>query len=635
MIILRDIALRRGTTLLFEDANVTLQGGQRIALIGANGSGKSSLFALLLGELGADAGSIDGLSGLRLAHMAQEVDSSGATAAEYVLRGDAPVASLLEDLRRAEAADDYAAAAGLHAALQETQGYAAEARVHRLLDGLGFAAGDGERAVADFSGGWRIRLNLARALMTPSDLLLLDEPTNHLDMDATLWLQRWLLEYEGTLLLISHDRDFIDATCERVLHIESGHIHSYRGGYSDFERLRALRLAEQQALHDKQQRRIAEIEDFVRRFRYKATKARQAQSRLKELERMQQMAAAHIDSPFSFRFPEPPPVSDPIVALDRATLGHGDRPLLQRVDLRLHGGARIGLLGRNGAGKTTLLKSLIGELPLLAGERHSSAGCRIGYYDQHQRETLDLGASPAEHLQALAPEAREQSILDFLGGFDFRGSRAEQAIAPFSGGEKARLALAMVVWQRPNLLILDEPTNHLDLDMRQALTLALQDFPGALLLVTHDRHLLRHTVDTLWLVAGGSVSEYDGDLASYERSVLTEAGAATAAQRSDAAPADAGSTARNRRQEAAAMRAQQKPLRDELKRLESTMARTEADMETLQARLADPELYDRARASELSELLKREGQLRQLASEQEDRWLTLQETLESLAPATS
>ncbi|MEQ8516493.1 MAG: ATP-binding cassette domain-containing protein, partial [Chromatocurvus sp.] len=481
MIILRDITLRRGEHLLFANSSATLQAGQRIALIGANGSGKSSLFSLLLGKLGADAGHIDGIEGLRIAHMAQEVEASNATAADYVLQGDAAIATLLQRLQEQEAREDFAGAAETHVAMQENDGYSAEARSHRLLSGLGFAAGDAARSVSEFSGGWRIRLNLARALMTPSDVLLLDEPTNHLDMDASLWLQRWLQEYPGTLLLISHDRDFIDATCERVLHIEQQQLNSYRGGYTDFEQLRALRLAEQQAQHEKQQRRIAEIEDFVRRFRYKATKARQAQSRLKELERMQQVAAAHIDNPFTFSFPEAPALSDPAIYLEEASLGYEQTTLLGNINLRLHPSARIGLLGRNGAGKTTLLKSLVGELPLVAGKRHVSPGCRVGYYDQQQLEVLDLAATPAQHLQRLSPDAREQTLYDFLGSFDFRGARAEEVIAPFSGGEKARLALAMVVWQRPNLLVLDEPTNHLDLEMRHALTLALQAFAGAVL----------------------------------------------------------------------------------------------------------------------------------------------------------
>ena len=489
MIILRDISLRRGGKLLLAGAEVTIQPGQRIALIGANGCGKTTLFHLLTGELSTDTGEIEGLDGLRLAHMAQETHAVAVPAAEYVWRGDAQLARLRDELARLERMGDFDATAAIHAELETLDGYSAERRAERLLLGLGFSEGDSARQVADFSGGWRIRLNLARALMTPSDVLLLDEPTNHLDLDATLWLQQWLQRYPGTLLLISHDRDFIDATCQRVLRIEGGRLHAYRGNYSDYERQRAERLASQQALYERQQRRIAEIDRFVGRFRYKATKAKQAQSRLKELERMQAVAPAHLDSPFDFTFRSPDKTSDPLLRLDGAALGYGECPVLREVDLQLRPGSRYGLLGRNGAGKSTLLRSLVGQLPLMAGERTVGVHCRIGYFDQQQLEVLDLAASPALHVQRLSPQTREQEILDFLGGFDFSGDAATAPVAPFSGGEKARLALALVVWQRPNLLILDEPTNHLDLEMRHALEIALQGFEGALILVSHDEKL--------------------------------------------------------------------------------------------------------------------------------------------------
>ncbi|HEY6132030.1 MAG TPA: ATP-binding cassette domain-containing protein, partial [Halioglobus sp.] len=489
MIILRNISLRRGSKLLLQEANVTVQPGQRLALIGANGCGKSSLFSLLLGELGADAGTIEGMNTLRLSHMAQETQATALPAGEYVWRGDALLAGLRDDVASLEAAGQFDNAARMHSQLEEIDGYSAERRAQRLLQGLGFAEDAASRAVSDFSGGWRIRLNLARALMTPSDVLLLDEPTNHLDLDATLWLQQWLQQYPGTLLMISHDRDFIDATCERILHIEQQQLFNYKGNYSDFERLRAERLANQQASYEKQQRRIAQIDDFVRRFRYKATKAKQAQSRLKELERMQALAPAHADSPFDFSFPAPARSSDPLLRLDEATLGYGSTAVLTGVNLQLRPGSRYGLLGRNGAGKSTLLKSLVGELPLLGGARTAGEHMHIGYFNQQQLEALDIHASPALHLQRLRPAAREQDILNFLGGFDFRGNAATTAIAPFSGGEKARLALAIVVWQQPNLLVLDEPTNHLDLEMRHAMEVALQTYAGALVLVSHDRHM--------------------------------------------------------------------------------------------------------------------------------------------------
>ncbi len=625
MIILRDISLRRGGKLLLAGAGVTIQPGQRIALIGANGCGKTTLFHLLTGELSADGGEIEGLDGLRLAHMAQETRAVVMPAGEYVWRGDTQLARLRDQLARLERAGDFDATAAIHAELEAIDGYSAERRAERLLLGLGFADGDSARQVADFSGGWRIRLNLARALMTPSDVLLLDEPTNHLDLDATVWLQQWLQRYPGTLLLISHDRDFIDATCQRVLRIEGGRLDAYRGNYSDYERQRAERLASQQALYERQQRRIAEIDRFVGRFRYKATKAKQAQSRLKELERMQAVAPAHLDSPFDFTFRAPDKTSDPLLRLDGAALGYGASPVLQAVNLQLRPGSRYGLLGRNGAGKSTLLKSLVGQLPLMAGERTEGSHCRIGYFDQQQLEVLDLAASPALHVQRLSPQAREQEILDFLGGFDFSGDAATAPVAPFSGGEKARLALALVVWQRPNLLILDEPTNHLDLEMRYALEMALQSYEGALLLVSHDRHLLRNTVEELLLVDDGRVAEYGDDLEGYQRWILSRI-------RPDRPPAAAGGddSRRERRQQAAARRDRLRPLKQRLERTESELGAAEGELASLQDRLGESDLYTAGRKEELAELLQQEGRLKALAAELEERWLELQEQLESL-----
>ena len=625
MIILRDIGLRRGSKLLLQDANVTIQPGQRLALIGANGSGKSSLFSLLLGELVADTGDIEGMSRLRIAHMAQEVHASGMPAGEYVWRGDTALATLRDELQRLESARQFDAAAPLHGKLEEIDGYSAERRSERLLQGLGFGENAAARPVSDFSGGWRIRLNLARALMTPSDLLLLDEPTNHLDLDATLWLQQWLQQYPGTLLMISHDRDFIDGTCERILQIEQQQLQAYKGNYSDFERQRAERLANQQASYEKQQRRIAEIDDFVRRFRYKATKARQAQSRLKELERMQALAPAHIDSPFDFSFPAPARSSDPLLRLDGASLGYGGPAVLAGVELHLRPGSRYGLLGKNGAGKSTLLKSLVGDLPLLAGERTAGEHCTIGYFDQQQLEALDLQASAALHLQRLSPDAREQEILNFLGGFNFRGDTATSVIAPFSGGEKARLALAMVVWQRPNLLVLDEPTNHLDLDMRHALEVALQAYEGALILVSHDRHLLRNTVDELLLVHDGRVETYADDLEGYERWILSSY---RQVERTDVAAGD--NSRKEKRQSAAAQREKLRPLQKTIAKTEAEMSAVETEQAAVQTRLSDTDLYSEGRKQDLAALLKREGELKARAVQLEETWLEQQEALEQL-----
>jgi len=626
MIILRDIELRRGNKLLLHNASVTIQPGQKLALIGANGCGKSSLLFLLLGELGADSGDVEGLETQRLAHMAQEIHATSLPAAEYVWRGDEQLAALRDRITHLEASGEFEQGAKVHSQLEDIDGYSAERRALRLLQGLGFAEDAGQRLVSEFSGGWRIRLNLARALMTPSDILLLDEPTNHLDLDATLWLQQWLQQYPGTLLMISHDRDFIDASCERILHIEQQQLHTYKGNYSDFERMRAERMANQQASFEKQQRRIAHIDEFVSRFRYKATKAKQAQSRLKELQRMQKLEPAHVDSPFDFTFPPPEKSSDPLLKLDKASLGYGDKTILSGVDLCLRPGSRYGLLGRNGAGKSTLLKTLIGELPLLQGELTCGQYLTIGYFDQQQLEALDLDASAFLHLQRLSPEAREQDILDFLGSFNFRGDAATAAIGPFSGGEKARLALALVVWQKPNLLVLDEPTNHLDLDMRHAMEIALHAYEGALILVTHDRHLLRNTAEQLLLVHEGGVEEYAEDLEGYERWILTSY---RSPDRQQTASSD--SSRREKRQQAASLRDKLRPLRQQLASTEREMGKVDASLCELQEQLGDEALYSSAEKDALADLLRREGRLKARCTELEDLWLQQQQQLDELS----
>ncbi len=628
MIILRDISLRRGPRLLFEGANATLKPGMKLALTGANGTGKSSLFAMLLGDLAADGGSIEGIAGLRIAHMEQDIAASEQTAVDYVIAGDEALFELLSRLRRQEAEEDFEGAAATHQALEDSDGYSGQRRAEALMLGLGFATSDSERPLSDFSGGWRVRLALARALMAPSDLLLLDEPTNHLDLDTTFWLRDFLRQYRGTLLLISHDRDFIDGSCDGVLHIENQGLDSYRGGYSDFEQQRAQRLAEQRAQAAKQSRRRAEIEDFVRRFRAKATKAKQAQSRLKELERMGEVAIAHESSPFEFRFPEPPRGRDPLIDLRGGAVGYDESaPLMTGVDFSLRLGDRIAVLGRNGSGKTTFLRSLCRELPLLAGDMRQSEGCRVAYFDQQQVDTLDLGASALLHLQRLSPDAREQQLRDFLGGFDFRGERADEPLAPFSGGEKARLALALLVWQKPNVLILDEPTNHLDLDMRRALEVALLAFSGAVILVSHDRHLLRSTAETFVRVADGKLQEFDGDLAAYEALVTTPA--PDSSKESSSAPSPSADRKEQRRQ-AAAAREQRRPLEKQAAKLEKQMEKEQAALAEIDDALADNNIYAESEKNRLQTLLKAQGQHRENLSSFEEEWLQIQESLEAM-----
>ena len=630
MLSLDAVAVRRGGRLLFDHATLAIHDGQHVGITGANGTGKTTLFKLLLGELGPDQGNVRLPAALRMAHMAQEVNTSSASALDYVIDGDVRLREFEAALRAAEAAADDALITAAHAELDHIDGYNAHYRAAQLLHGLGFSQADCARPVAEFSGGWRIRLNLAQVLMCPSDLLLLDEPTNHLDLDATNWLEDWLKRYAGTLLLISHDRDFLDAVVTHIVHIEHAQLRLYRGNYSAFEVQRAERLAQQQTLYERQQQRVAEIEAFVRRFRAKASKARQAQSRLKELERMQSVVAAHVDSPFDFRILEAERISDPLLSLHDVTVGYDGIAVLRDIKLNLHPGSRIGLLGANGAGKSTFIKTLMAELAPVRGVLTAGTHVRIGYYAQQQLEVLDLDASATLHIQRLSPHAPEQKIRNFLGGFDFHGDAALQPMRPFSGGEKARLALALVAWQQPNLLLLDEPTNHLDLEMRQALTRALQEFNGAIVLVSHDRYLLRNCVDEFYLIEDGRLQAFDGDLDDYHRRQQSRARASdandTASVAGDAGPA----RGKQARQQAATRRAQVAPARAAVKKLEVSINKVQLQLSATAERLADAALYEQARKSELTELLFKRGQLQQELAELEGRWLCGQEALEQL-----
>jgi ATP-binding cassette subfamily F protein 3 len=627
MIQLQDVSLQRGSKFLLEAADLIIYPGQKVGLIGANGSGKSTLFQMLLGKIASDTGTCEVPKQWRTAHMAQEVGHTQRAALDYVLDGDSELRRLEREI--AAAGSDGDKLAKLYGDMEHIHAYSAPARAQQLLSGLGFAPGDDKRPVSDFSGGWRIRLNLAQALMCSSNLLLLDEPTNHLDLDATLWLEQWLQRYPGTLVIISHDRDFLDNIVDRIVCIERNKLDNYAGNYSAFERQRAERLAQQQVTFEKQQERIAHIEDFIRRFRAKASKARQAQGRIKALERMEKIAPAHIDSPFSFEFTCADKVSTPLVHITRADIGYDDKTILQKVELSIVPETRIGLLGPNGAGKSSLIKTLAGSLQLLAGERTNGEHFKLGYFAQHQLEALDINASAALHIQRLSPQAREQEVRNFLGSFDFHGDRAFEPITHFSGGEKARLALAIVAWQKPNVLLLDEPTNHLDLEMRQALTMALQDFAGAIIVVSHDRHLLRNTVDQFILVADGKVSEFDGDLEDYYRWLAQQKQNVAAEDEQISANSDAKVDKKNLRQQSAAQRQQLKPLTNKLKSLETQMEKLQKRLSEIEALLGDSHIYDDKNKTKLQELLAEQTKLQPQLAECEENWLMVSEEIES------
>ncbi|MCD5969968.1 ATP-binding cassette domain-containing protein [Pseudomonas quasicaspiana] len=628
MIRLQSLTLQRGPQRLLEDAELTLHAGQKAGLIGANGAGKSSLFALLRGELTPDAGDCLLPADWRIAHMRQEVDTLERIAVDYVLDGDLRLREVQRLLVDAEAAQDGAAQARMHSELDSADGYTADARARKLLAGLGFTNEQMEKPVGDFSGGWRMRLNLAQALMCPSDLLLLDEPTNHLDLDAILWLEDWLKSYPGTLLLISHDRDFLDAVVDHVAHVDQRKITLYRGGYSAFERARAERMAQQQQAYEKQQAQRAHMEKFITRFKAQATKAKQAQSRIKALERMEELSAAHVDSPFDFTFRESSKISSPLLDLSDARLGYGDRAVLEKVKLQLTPGARIGLLGPNGAGKSTLIKNLAGELEPLSGHMARGGNTVVGYFAQHQLDSLDAKASPMLHLQRIAPTEREQTLRDFLGGFDFRGGRLDEPVLNFSGGEKARLALALIAWDRPNLLLLDEPTNHLDLEMRLALTMALQEFSGAVLVVSHDRHLLKSTTDDFLLVADGRVQEFDGDLEDYAR-WLADYRLRNAPVSSTPINVDK-TDKKAQRQQAAALRQQLAPHKKLADKLERDLGIVNERLAKVEAELADSVNYEAANKDKLRDLLAEQAKLKVSEGELEESWMEALELLESM-----
>ena len=629
MLALSNIALRRGPKVLVESASFQAHAGQRIGVIGPNGCGKSSLFAMFLGELEPDLGELVLDPRYEIAHVAQESPRGSGSAVDYVMDGDRELREVQVAIAEGEAAADTPDLHVLYERMEAIDGFTAEARASRLLHGLGFAADEYSNPVESFSGGWRMRLNLARALMCRSDILLLDEPTNHLDLPAILWLERWLKRYDGILLVISHDRDFLDEVCTRIAHIENCAISLYTGNYSQFEKLRAEQLALQQAMYARQQKQIKHMQSFVDRFRYKASKARQAQSRIKMLERMEEIAPAHVDSPFRFHFMEPERQPQHLLGLTDATLGYDDGVVLDNVNLTLLAGDRIGLLGMNGAGKSTLVKALSTGSTLLGGERHLSKDTKIGYFAQHQLDLLRPESSPVDHLREYAPDDREQDFRNYLGRFGFGGERIFEPVAPFSGGEKARLVLALMIRQGPNLLLLDEPTNHLDLEMRQALSVALIEYSGALVVISHDRHLLRSVCDELLIVHDGIVDRFDRSLDDYPDWLREQDDKSEQAMAKWKDGPAKSVNKKQQRREQAEERQRLKPLQDKVRAVEKELASNRARLVEVEARLTDESMYtDPDRKDELTRLIQDQAAVRSKIESLEEAWLEASETLE-------
>ncbi len=649
MIKATQLTLRRGAKVLLESSDFVVHPGERVGIVGKNGAGKSTLFSLLQGRMDADAGNLVMPDSWRIASVEQEISDNTLPAREFVIDGDTHLRALQRE--RAQTPDENGhRIAELEAALVEADAWSAPSRAEQLLAGLGFAPDQWMKPVKSFSGGWQMRLALARALMAPSELLLLDEPTNHLDLDAMLWLERWLAAYQGTVLLISHDTEFLDAVARSILHFDHGKLVRYRGGYQDFLLQRAERLRQTQIAWTRQTRETARLQSFIDRFKAKATKAKQAQSRVKALARMQVLAPLQAEAGIDIRIPEPDSMPDPLLVLDKVTTGYptaGGEPIsvLRDVTVMVRAASRIGVLGVNGAGKSTLIKTLAHELEPLSGTRRASKGLQIGYFAQHQLDMLDLEATPLQHLARLAPHTREQELRNYLGGFGFSGDTVNSLVAPMSGGEKARLALSLIVWQKPNLLLLDEPSNHLDVDTREALATALAEFPGSVLLVSHDRHLLRTTVDDFWIVADGKVHEFDGDLEDYRdwlatrnASLRAEARAnnpSTGLASSQTANAGAGMDRKAQKRAEAIERQRlaslRKPLEGKVAVIEKNMDSARQRIQEIDLLIADPGFYSDERREERIKALSEHGELAHTVAELEEQWLELQEKLEALA----
>lgn len=629
MISINQAQLIRGSKTLLDETSLTIYPGHKVGLVGANGTGKSSLLALILGHLSLDKGEFSLPSGWQIATVAQETPALDVSALEYVIDGDSEYRQLEALLHKAQEDNDGNAIALLHGKIDAIGGYAIHSRAGSLLAGLGFSEADQSNPVKSFSGGWRMRLNLAQALLCRSDLLLLDEPTNHLDLDTMYWLEGWIKSYQGTLILISHDRDFIDEIVDEIVHVENQKLNFYKGNYSAFERIRAERMSQQQVAFERQQKERAHMQSFVDRFRYKASKAKQAQSRLKALERMTELLPSQADSPFYMEFRAPEALPNPLIKMEQVAIGYSDKPILSKVHLNLVPGARIGLLGRNGAGKSTLIKLLSGQLSPMTGLYEPNPGVNIGYFAQHQIEFLRLDDTPMQHLMRLAPNAREQELRNFLGGFGFNGDMALSPVRPFSGGEKARLVLALLVWQRPNLLLLDEPTNHLDLEMRHALTMALQTFEGAMVIVSHDRHLLRLTCSDYYLVDQGEVRAFDGDLDDYHQWLLDAAKASTN-QTSNSDDTKPAADKKIQKRLEAEIRQKVSPLKRKQTKLETDQQKLSERLAELEHLLADSELYDQDNKAKLTAVLTERTSLTQTLEDSEMQWLELQEEIDAM-----
>ncbi|MCL1137562.1 ABC transporter ATP-binding protein [Shewanella pneumatophori] len=629
MITITQAQLVRGSKTLLDETSLTVYPGHKVGLVGANGSGKSSLLALIMGKISLDKGDFSMPSGWQIATVAQETPALEVSAIEYVIDGDNEYRELEAQLHAAQDADDGHNIALLHGKIDAIGGYAIHSRAASLLAGLGFSEQEQSNPVKSFSGGWRMRLNLAQALLCRSDLLLLDEPTNHLDLDTMYWLEGWIKAYQGTLILISHDRDFIDGIVDEIVHVENTKLNYYKGNYTSFERVRAERMAQQQVAFERQQKERAHMQSFVDRFRYKASKAKQAQSRLKALERMTELLPSQADSPFHMAFREPAALPNPLVTMEQVSIGYGETEILKKVHLNLVPGARIGLLGRNGAGKSTLVKLLSGELSPMKGKYETNPGLNIGYFAQHQLEFLSLDDSPLQHLVRLAPNAREQELRNFLGGYGFNGDMALAPVRPFSGGEKARLVLALLVWQRPNLLLLDEPTNHLDLEMRHALTMALQTFEGAMIIVSHDRHLLRLSCSDYYLVDQGEVNSFEGDLDDYHQWLLDAAKAAGKVEEDPDTSKPVQDKKLQKRLEAE-LRQKLSPLKKVQTKLEKEQQKANDRLKELEEMLADTSLYDADNKAKLTQVLAERTTLTQGLEESEMEWLEIQEEIENI-----